>query len=129
MGDRANVFVKEPLSTDPTEGVFLYTHWRGWDLAPTVRDALAKQERWDDSQYLARILFQELLDGDCGTTGFGISAKMHDNERPVLVIDTKAATISVATKAMEVERTMPIAEFVKLDDDSARTWHLGPRDE
>lgn len=89
MGDRANIVVYEQHSdASPHEAVFLYTHWSGYDLPETLKAGLARGEgRWDDGPYLARILFQELIGADRGTTGFGISTRMGDNSYPLLVVD------------------------------------------
>ena len=53
MGDRANVVIDDNGSQ-----VYLYTHWRGTELPEIVRKALTKNQRWDDPQYLSRIVFQ-----------------------------------------------------------------------
>ena len=77
MGDRANVFVRETRK-EGVVGVYLYTHWAGRELAQTVYDALTRgRDRWDDGQYLTRIIFEEMIDEDrMGLTGYGISATM-----------------------------------------------------
>ena len=58
MGDRGTVEI---------HGVYLYTHWGASDLIDVVREALAKKWRWDDESYLARIIFDTMLDGSHGT--------------------------------------------------------------
>ena len=65
MGDRGNVKV---------DGVYLYTHDMGTSLPFVVKRALRKQWRWDDSAYLARIIFCEMIKGrEQDEFGFGIS--------------------------------------------------------
>lgn len=92
MGDRANVQVKSAS----TGSVFLYTHWGGTELSQTVRRALARQQRWNDAQYLARIIFDTMTEGDHGAeTGFGISAKLIDGDAKVLVVDCDAQTVTL----------------------------------
>lgn len=84
MGDRANAVI-----LDGDKAVFLYTHWRGTELPETVRLGLITgADRWDDSPYLARIIFEQMIAG-CKhkTTGFGISARLLDNEYDLLVLD------------------------------------------
>mgnify|MGYP001564729155 CR=1 FL=1 len=86
MGDRANVVIK-----NGDEEVFLYTHSEGHDLPSVVSGALALKQRWDDPQYLARIVFTHMTQGSNSlkdTTGFGISATMGDNSYPLIVLDT-----------------------------------------
>lgn len=82
MGDRAQVKVGQ---------VYLYTHWSGTKLLETVKRALAKRWRWTDEEYLARIVFQEMLGNDRGETGFGIGIGQHgDIEHPLIVLDCDA---------------------------------------
>lgn len=82
MGDRANVVIDDSGSR-----VFLYTHWNGNELPETLRQALERHERWDDAQYLARIVFQKMVGGDNGVTGYGITARVGDNSYPLLIVD------------------------------------------
>ena len=91
MGDRANVYIRE----DEKHGVFFYTHWGGSELPETVRAALIRgKDRWTDHPYLARIIFNEMTRGnETELTGFGISARITDNEYPILVVDTDSMTV------------------------------------
>ena len=105
MGDRGNIVIesktKEPL-------LYMYTHWSGSVVHRTLAAALAKGEsRWGDDAYLNRIIFQTLLDGDEGTTGFGLSTTMGDGGTEVYVChDTN-------TVRFEDEAPLSFAEFVK----------------
>jgi hypothetical protein len=116
MGDRANVYVKDYDSSEP--GVFLYTHWDGSELPETVRVALAREERWDDPPYLARIVFCEMIRGDRwdNTTGYGISAVLGDGGRRIVVLDPRKRTVAFANE--ENVRTgpyfgeIPMGEYV-----------------
>lgn len=100
MGDRANVYVKEG-----SKGVYLYTHWSGYRLPHIVQNALKRsRDRWDDDQYLARIIFSEMIkDEVMDTTGYGISASMCDNERSIIVIECESNTIGFAHEGKESE--------------------------
>jgi len=84
MGDRANIVVTGP-DTDP---VFLYTHWRGYATPGILQAALVRgRSRWGDTSYLTRIIFCEMINNDTdGLTGFGISTRITDNERPILYV-------------------------------------------
>lgn len=82
MGDRANIVIDDNGSR-----VFLYTHWSGLELPEILRAALARRARWDDPQYLSRIVFQQMVGTDRGETGFGISAVCGDNSYPLLIVD------------------------------------------
>jgi hypothetical protein len=59
-------------------GVCLYTHWGAPTLVEDVKRALAKRWRWDDHEYLARIVFDEMVGNEHGEeTGFGIGTDVH----------------------------------------------------
>lgn len=110
MGDRANVLVRDDY--DP--GVFLYTHWGGYELPQVVQSALMREERWDDSAYLARIVFSEMIKNEIdGETGYGISSVMTDNSNPVIVLDASAQKVLYVTEedAREKNVTRPVAEW------------------
>lgn len=74
MSDPGNIMVR--TSSYP---VYFYTHHEARSLPLIVAKALARgKTRWDDPQYLARILFCELvIEGEevKGTTGFGIDTE------------------------------------------------------
>lgn len=83
MGDRANIHV---IAGGEAEGVWLYTHWDGYKIKEVLKAALIRGEsRWDDSQYLTRIIFCEMIKDDVmGSIGYGISSIEHDNGREIL---------------------------------------------
>lgn len=84
MGDRANVKVVGHGSV-----VYLYTHWRGSELPQVLEESLLRaRDRWDDEQYLARVIFSDLTNGhERSTTGYGISSIVGDGDDRVLVVD------------------------------------------
>ena len=94
MGDRANVLIGD-INGGEFRGVYLYTHWSGTELPLTLQTALKKQWRWDDAQYLARIVFCEMVKGkEMGETGYGISAVVGDGAGRVLKVDTTTQTVT-----------------------------------
>lgn len=104
MGDRGNIIIR----TEGNPDLYLYTHWSGSLLHEVAQRALRVRERWDDDQYLARIVFQEMLDGDEGTTGFGISTYQPDGEDRV-VLDVTAQQVHIGTQ------TWSFSEYADLD--------------
>lgn len=80
MGDRGNVLIG---------GVYLYTHWGGSELAEDVQTALGRRERWNDTAYLARIIFCQMIPPEAyqSETGFGIGTERPDNEHLVIEVD------------------------------------------
>lgn len=90
MGDRANVVIK-----DGDEAVCLYTHWNGTELPEVLRKAMTRgQQRWDDSSYLARIIFCDMVEGEeRELTGFGISVTPPDGRDRIIDVDIAAQTV------------------------------------
>lgn len=97
MGDRGNIFIRSDGKAEDPSGVYLYTHWYGTELPETLRAALARQARWDDGPYLARVIFDEMTKSSHGEeTGHGIATYVCDNEYPILVVDPHANTVGLA---------------------------------
>lgn len=95
MGDRAQVrFVFKDKSHD----VYFYTHWTGYLLAEDIKRALTRgKDRWDDSEYLARIIFSEMIQSSVmDTTCFGIGyAKHGDLQHDLITVDCSNKTVLV----------------------------------
>jgi hypothetical protein len=130
MGDRGNIYIKGA-------DVYLYSHWTGSDLGAVAAKALARHPgRWADDQYLARIVFCEMVSKDDwhGETGFGISHTIGDNGGPIIVLDpeTKTASVTLGTyreqDIAKLGRAIPFAELSKMTAKQAREWHLGKED-
>lgn len=123
MGDRANVFVVDswaPLTDDgELSGVYLYTHWSGYDLPDVLAKALDSKEgrgRWSDGSYLTRIIFDTMTGLEGGETGFGISASITDNSYDILVVNPQTETVAMVTPGKERSlaphaKTWTFAEF------------------
>ncbi|ULA64482.1 MAG: hypothetical protein LZF86_140007 [Nitrospira sp.] len=85
MGDRGNIVMK-----DGNQEIFFYTQWRGEELLTVVRSALARRQRWDNSPYLSRMVFCELVKGRVDdAAGFGISTERDDFEHDDVVVDVR----------------------------------------
>lgn len=104
MGDRANIVVKQSDGT----GVWLYTHWHGSEMPKTLQAAMKRgKDRWDDTPYLARIIFCEMVKGNAmDLAGFGITTSMTDNEYPVLTVDPDNLRVSI-DQAPDRQRDTP----------------------
>ena len=74
MGARAQVKIE-----DRDEEIYLYTHWGSSELPKDVAKALDRgRDRWDDFEYLNRIIFDAMKEDDVtSTTGYGIGTKPH----------------------------------------------------
>ena len=75
MGDRANVVLTGGGERAGTSDLVFYTHWNGSELPRTVQAALERgRDRWNDPQYLNRIIFSEMIQEEVmELTGFGIA--------------------------------------------------------
>ena len=100
MGDRGNIVCN---------GVFMYSHWGGYGLKEQLRNALKRgMSRWDDPSYLARLIFCEMVsasDNLLGTTGYGLSTTLCDNERPILFVCCNDKRVYVVSES-EFEEDM-----------------------
>jgi hypothetical protein len=85
MGDRGQIRVKDERG----RLVYLYTHWGGTELKEMLQSALQKKWRWDDAEYLTRIIFETMVGDSHGDeTGFGIGLSAHfDIEHPIIEVD------------------------------------------
>lgn len=112
MGDRVNIVVEGYENSR----IYLYAHWDGENVLRSALKGL-KSGRVTDSQYLPRIIFQDMLKGDNSETGYGISAVIGDNQHPILVIDAESMNPSVRfenDKREDLTRRVPYQEFIEL---------------
>lgn len=84
MGERGQILIKDT-------GVYLYTHWTGYRLKNILQESLSKKWRWNDEDYLTRIIFDVMTKEEHGTdTGYGIgSTQKSDLNYPLLIVDVK----------------------------------------
>jgi len=96
MGDRGSIFFVDRLEGGALEGIYMYTHWSGSTLPLIVRDALERgRGRWGDPQYLARVVFCELVkDSVLDETGYGLSTRLGDNEHVIVRVDDLTSRVS-----------------------------------
>ncbi len=97
MGDRANIIVKENKGS-----IHLYTHWQGYRIREILAAALDRgRSRWDDTAYLIRIIFCEMISGENAdeTTGFGISTD-HCEPGNDLWVDPEHETVRAGTDTL-----------------------------
>jgi hypothetical protein len=78
--------------------VWFYTHWGATELVETVQEALRRGKlRWDDEEYLARIIFNQMTGPDWkSTTGYGIGLSKHGDVWQVVTVNCVEQTVSVA---------------------------------
>lgn len=111
MGDRVQVLV-QPI------GVYLYSHWAGESVQGVVSDALRRGKgRWTDPEYLARIIFCEMVKKDIdGETGYGIGTEEHgDLNAPTVTVDCDAQEVRIEG----VEEARSFMGFARLNGSGA----------
>ena len=121
MGDRGNIAFIDRCGSMPgsTGYTFLYTHWSGSSIGEILQETLKRRHRWDDTSYLCRMVFCELVKGsETEETGFGISPFMGDNEHVVLLVDCDNHQVSAHRE--EDIREAAIAHI--LVGSPIRTW-------
>ena len=111
MGDRGNIKVHNHNSN-----IYFYTHWSGSNLPKILKDALSRsRSRWNDSPYLNRIIFCEMIKHDTdplnSITGFGIDTEECDSGK-LIHVNTDAQTISIR------EGTWSFEEFINLSENT-----------
>lgn len=87
MSTRSQVVLKSRAFSTP---IYLYQHHDGYALYKIVCNAINRKERWNDPEYLARIIFSEMIKAGSYTdyndkfinaldesTGFGIGTSQH----------------------------------------------------
>lgn len=91
MGSRGQIAI------DQTDGrIYLYTHWSGNKIKDILKNALIRgKDRWEDDEYLTRIIFCEMIEGSVlDTTGFGIGLSEHgDIEYPIPIVNIELGTV------------------------------------
>lgn len=120
MGDRGQVLMKP-------SGVYLYTHWGGYHLIKDVFTAINKGWRWDQDDYLCRIIFDEMKRKgddqppewshgpphamtDMGETGFGIGTIEHADAYITVVVDVEKQAVTL----MDYDKAYASYEFKDL---------------
>jgi len=115
MGDRGQVLIK---GYDGGLGVCLYTHYGARTLPSTVKAALAKKWRWDDREYLARIIFDTMTEGKHGMElGYGIGTEVHKDVWRLVIVDCDKMTVTIEDWGKPVA-TYTFDEFIETSDET-----------
>jgi len=90
--------------------IYLYTHWGAEELEETLRQALLRgRDRWSDPEYLARVIFSEMIQDEVlETTGYGIAPYPGDEEYPTIEVDLEKQTVGRQPFEAFVAATRPI---------------------
>lgn len=117
MGDRGNIVIERDSDAFP-HPLFMYTHWRGSELLSILQAALLRgKDRWQDGQYLPRIIFSEMIkDSVLYTTGYGLSTAVGDGSHKLLCVNIVEQKVKERESAQDpdsaIEREWSFEEFV-----------------
>jgi hypothetical protein len=108
----------------PYGRVYLYSHNTANELVSVVSDVLSRQVRWDDPDYLSRMLFCRLIPKNKwdDELGFGIGTQLYRDVNMLITLDTVHQTIKISS-AFETyitnSITMSFDDFLNKYADSA----------
>lgn len=92
VGDRGNI----KLVSEYGEPIYFYTHWAAYRLPEIVAQGLDKgRDRWGDEDYLNRIIFQTLLEGDESNLSYGISTREAGDAWRLVEVDHAKEEVSI----------------------------------
>ena len=99
----------------PYGKVYLYTHDTADTLVSTVHEALALRKRWDDADYLAKMIFCRMITPEHMTDdkGFGIGTQLYADTNLLITLDTMAQVITIqAANVLQDKYSMTFEDFV-----------------
>ena len=100
----------------PHYSVYLYTHEYAKTLVGIVHAVLSKQKRWDDPDYLSRMLFCAMIPPNewDSEKGFGIGSQYYVDTNLLIVIDLAESVISISSFGSGVDNIkMDMKDFVQ----------------
>jgi len=115
MGDRAQIAVK----MDKDSKVYLYTHSAGYQHLDILKAVLSRRARWDDQEYLARMIFSAMIANDITSeTGYGLGTYPHgDLSYPIPVLDCDKELITwekgSAWSTKPLPKPVSFTDFIK----------------
>lgn len=106
----------------PYGSVYLYTHDTANTLVSDVHEALKIGKRWDDPDYLSKMIFCRMLPLECwqDDKGFGIGTQLYHDVNLLISVNTLTQTIVI--HSMDDKHTkiiLTFQEFVESYADNA----------
>lgn len=92
--DSAQVEVISPFGR-----IYLYTHDHAARITNDVYSALVAGKRWDDADYLAKIIFCHMVPIECwqDDKGYGIGTQMYADINLLVTVDTTNQQITITS--------------------------------
>lgn len=107
MGTRGQVCIRGEHGD-----VYLYRHYDAKKLLNEVHAALSHKIRWNDSDFLATIIFQEMVPADNEKGyNFGICTHKHSDIDLLLVVDCFDQVVIIDKKPVNVK--IPFDQYIK----------------
>ena len=120
MGCRGNIEIIQPkVGAESGEAsIFFYTHWIGDMVCEVLADGLDKgRSRWNDPDYLTRIIFNELQGDNRDLTGFGIGISgAGDAEFPVPTLYWTTRITKIGVQVADEPHVMYEADIFTADE-------------
>ena len=99
----------------PFGRVYLYTHNDAKSLLTIVHNTLSLKVRWDDPDYLSRMLFCEMIPEQfwSSNSGYGIGTQLYADVELLVSLDTVNQKITLRSGSHEFSNfSMSFEEFV-----------------
>lgn len=99
----------------PYGRVYLYTHDGAASLVNDVHGALSQRQRWDDADYLSKMVFCRMVPMECWKTetGFGIGTQLYADINLLVTLNTVKQTITIQSIEDKYDKYhMSFEEFV-----------------
>jgi hypothetical protein len=105
----------------PYGSVYLYTHDTANTLVSDVYDALKEGKRWDDPDYLSKMIFCRMLPLECwlDDKGFGIGTQLYNDVN--LLVSVNIMQQSVTIHSMDDKHSKLIFSFQEFIDSYANS--------
>lgn len=99
----------------PYGRVYLYTHDGASSLVNDVHNTLSMRQRWDDADYLTKMVFCRMVPMECRNTdrGHGIGTQLYADVNLLITLDTTTQVIMLQSATdMHYKFKMSFEEFV-----------------
>ena len=101
--------------------IYLYTHSKGQNLVNIVYEVLSMKRRWDDSDYLTRMIFCAMVPKDSwfDEHGYGIGTSMYD-DLDILI------SLNISDKTIKMQSSSELHTYEKMSfDDFVNVFYNG----
>jgi hypothetical protein len=110
MSTRGQVCIRDKFGGN----VYLYSHYDSYRLMSEVQKALNYRKQWDNAEYLARMIFEVMLERASEKEyGFGIGTKEHSDIDILVTVDCDQKIVIMKKGPFRVEAEFE--EYLKAD--------------